>query len=47
MTTRKAKSGVQIEKDPDNRRTVILDRWPTEAEKNAGIGADIKKVRKG
>ena len=37
----------RVTKDPDNRRTVILTRWPTKAEKDSGVREEIKKVRSG
>lgn len=39
------KSKPVVQKDPDNRRTVILDRWPTKVEKDAGVRDEIRKVR--
>lgn len=36
---------VKVERDPDNRRTVILDRWPTEKEKTKALREKIRKER--
>ena len=41
------KAKVVVKKDPDNRHTVILDRWPTKAEKDAGVREEIRKARRG
>jgi len=40
-------AGPNVRKDPDNRRTVILDRWPTEEEKDGGVRDQIARVRRG
>ena len=46
MPTKPRPSGPVVKKDPDNSRTIILDRWPTKEEKDAGVREEIKKVRK-
>jgi len=46
MTSKKPVAPM-VKKDPANRRTVILDRWPTEAEKNGGVRDAIRKMRVG
>ncbi len=46
MTTRKPKAaGPKIAKDPDNKNTVILDRWPTKEEKEQ-FAKDVRKARR-
>jgi len=39
-------SGPSITRDPDNRHTVILDRWPTKEEK-AQFAEDVRRTRSG
>ena len=36
-----------IKTDPNNPRTVILDRWPTEKEKTKLFRDQVTKIRKG
>jgi len=39
-------TGPKMERDPDNPNTVILDRWPTEEEKEQ-FSKDVRRVRRG
>ena len=40
-----AKLKVQVTKDPENRQTIILDRWPTAEEKTNKFREEVAKVR--
>ena len=43
MTTKKGP--VVVQSDPDNVKTVILDRWPAENEKTSALRKKIKGIR--
>ena len=34
-----------MRRDPENRQTLILDRWPTQREKTRAFRAEVAKVR--
>lgn len=36
----------KIKADPQNPKTVILDRWPDESEKNQAFNDKVKSIRR-
>ena len=38
-------AGVVMIRDPENRQTLILDRWPTAKEKTKAFREEVAKVR--
>ena len=40
-------AAVEVHADPENRGTVVLDRWPDESEKDEQYQERVAKARKG
>ena len=42
----KASAALKVATDPANKRTVVLNRWPTEQEKTKALREQISKTRR-